>query len=482
MKKELENAKTTLIFKCFLFLFLCQEKMILKVLFYTQKKGVKIKDIMELEILKVGNDGEGIGYYNNKPVFVYYAYKDEIVDVSIKKNKRGAYEGTINKIIKPSKHRVKPVCPFYGKVGTTNLMHINYAEQLRYKKDFLRFHFERNLNYQINIEDPLPSTNEFYYRNKITVPVRLFNGKNKMGLFLRGTNTFFPIKYYIIHQKELDEASNDALILMDEFKINAYDLKTKKGHVKNFSIRVNEKGEIQFTFILQKDVNLDKLVNKLTEINKNIVSVYKTVHTKKGNRDLLSEKLINLYGEKYLKITLNQNIFLTTPDSFFQINTKQAETLFNIIVKYGNFKETDVVLDAFSGVGTIGTYISPYVEEVTAIEIVKKAVEANIESNKINLTTNLIPLVGDVIKTVNKLNKKFNVMIFDPPREGLNKEILNFILKQKPERIIYTSCNPETLGTDIKTLNKLYKVIKVIPVDMFPQTSHTESVTFLILK
>ena len=94
---------------------------------------------MKLEILKVGNDGEGIGYYNNRPVFVYYAYKGEIVDVNITKNKRGAYEGTINKIIKPSLHRVEPKCPFYGKVGTTNLMHISYEEQLRYKKILLSF-------------------------------------------------------------------------------------------------------------------------------------------------------------------------------------------------------------------------------------------------------------------------------------------------------------------------------------------------------
>lgn len=446
------------------------------------KRKVEIKDIMKLEILKVGNDGEGIGYYNNRPVFVYYAYKDEIVDVNITKNKRGAYEGTINKIIKPSIHRVDPICPFYGKVGTTNLMHINYAEQLRYKKDFLRFHFERNLNYKVNIEETIPSSDEFYYRNKITVPVRLFNNQNKMGLFLRGTNTFFPIKYYVIHQKELDVAANDALKLMDKFKINGYDFQTKKGYVKNFSIRANEKGEIQFTFILQKDVNLDNLVNELVKTNQNIISVYKTVHKKKGNRDLLSEKLIKVYGEKHLKITLNHNVFLLTPDSFFQINTKQAETLFNTIVKHGDFKPTDVVLDAFSGVGTIATYISPYVQEVIAIEIVEKAVEANIEANKINLTTNLTPLVGDVIKIVNKLNKKFNVMVFDPPREGLEKEILNFILKQKPTRIIYTSCNPETLAINLKTLSKLYKVTKVIPIDMFPQTSHTESITFLKLK
>lgn len=437
---------------------------------------------MKLEILKVGNDGEGIGYYNNRPVFVYYAYKGEIVDVNITKNKRGAYEGTINKIIKPSLHRVEPKCPFYGKVGTTNLMHISYEEQLRYKKDFVKFHFDKNLKEDILIEDTIKSPNEFEYRNKITVPVRLYKGKNKMGLYLRNTNIFFPIRHYIIHQPELDEAANDALLLMDKLNIEGYDDQKRSGYVKHFSIRVNEKGEIQFTFVLDKDIDLTKLVSELVIANKNIVSIYKIINDSRTNRDLLGGKLIKLYGEKYLKMTLNHNVFLLTPDSFFQINTKQAETLFNAIIKYGNFKADEVVLDAYSGVGTIGTYISPFVKEVVAIEIVSKVVEANIEANKINLRTNLIPLVGDVVEMVSKLNRKFDVMVFDPPREGLKEEVLKFILKQAPKRIIYTSCNPETLGTDLKVLTKKYKIDKVIPLDMFPQTSHTESITFMSRK
>ena len=268
-----------------------------------------------------------------------------------------------------------------------------------------------------------------------------------MGLYLRNTNIFFPIRHYIIHQPELDEAANDALLLMDKLNIEGYDDQKRSGYVKNFSIRVNEKGEIQFTFVLDKDIDLTKLVSELVIANKNIVSIYKTINDSRTNRDLLGGKLIKLYGEKYLKMTLNHNVFLLTPDSFFQINTKQAETLFNTIIKYGNFKADEVVLDAYSGVGTIGTYISPFVKEVVAIEIVSKAVEANIEANKINLRTNLIPLVGDVVEMVSKLNRKFDVMVFDPPREGLKEEVLKFILKQAPKRIIYTSCNPETLGT-----------------------------------
>lgn len=437
---------------------------------------------MEIEIKRVGNDGEGIGYYENKPVFVYYAYKDEIVDISLYKNRRGAYEGKINKIIKPSIHRVKPKCPYYGQVGTSNLMHISYNEQLNYKREFVKYHIERNIKEHVNILETVPAYQEFYYRNKIDVPVRKIKGKNKMGLFIRGTNNFLPIRHYVLHQKELDEAANLALSLMDKYKIDAYNRRHNSGYVSNLSIRSNIDEEVQLTFILSKDVNLDELVKELTNKNKKIVSVYKVITNRRNNRDLFSGKMTKLYGDKYLKMEMANYSFFLTPDSFFQLHTNQALRLFHAIIEHGKLHHNDVVLDAYSGVGTIASFISPFVKEVVAIERVKSAVDANIHGNMYNMITNMRPLVGDVTKVVKGLNMKFDVMVFDPPREGLKEELLNFILKEKPTRIIYASCNPETLGTDLKVLSKKYSIEKILPLDMFPQTSHTESVTFLTLK
>ncbi len=437
---------------------------------------------MEIEIKNVGNDGEGIGYYNKEPVYIYYAYKDEIVDVNIYKNRRGAYEGDIIKIIKPSVHRVKPKCPYYGKVGTSNLMHINYDEQLNYKHDLVSYHIKRNLNTNVNILNTIPANETFYYRNKIDVPVRKVKGKNMMGLFIRGTNKFLPIKEYVLHKKELDKAANLALGLMDKYKIDAYDRRTRRGFISNLSIRSNLEEEIQLTFIMVKDYNIEPLVSELVSKNNKIVSVYKVVNKSVNNRDLYKGKMEKVYGTKYLRMKLDDKTFFLTPDSFFQLHTNQALKLFNTIIEHGKLGFNDVVLDAYSGVGSIASFISPHVKEVVAVETIKRAVQANIHGNMFNMLTNITPLVGDVSKVVKDLNISFDVMVFDPPREGLKGELLNFILNSKPKRIIYASCNPETLGKDLKVLSKRYLIEKIIPLDMFPQTSHTESVTFLNLK
>lgn len=441
---------------------------------------------MEIKITRVGNDGEGIGTYNKKSIFVYYAYKDEIVDVDVKVNRRGAYEGTINEIIKSSPFRVVPPCPYYGRVGTSNLMHIDYLEQLKYKRELVIYHINqklKNLGRKIHVDLTVPSDDIFNYRNKIDIPVKNVNKKNEMGLYERGTNIFIPITSYVLHRSELDELAQKVLELMDKYKIDAYNNSTKRGYITHLSIRSNEKKEMQLTFILNRDVNLANIVNDLVKENNNVLSIYKTVsNTTSTNRDLLAGDLVKLYGAEYLKMTLANKTFLLAPNAFFQLNTNQALKLFELIVKKANLNKNDIVLDAYSGVGTIATFISPHVKEVVAIERVKAAINALNESNKINKINNIRTITGDVIKAVDKIKTKFSAMIFDPPREGLRPQVLDFILKQKPNKVIYVSCNPETLALDLKTLTQSYNINSVTPVDMFPQISHTESISILTLK
>lgn len=441
---------------------------------------------MEIKITRVGNDGEGIGTYNKKSVFVYYAYKDEIVDIDLTVNRRGAYEGTINEIIKSSPHRVEPPCPYYGRVGTSNLMHISYFEQLRYKRELVIYHINRrlkNVGRNIKIDLTVPSEDVLNYRNKIDIPVKKVDQKNEMGLYERGTNIFIPIESYILHKEVLDNLAQDVLKLMDKHKIDAFNNSTKRGYITHLSIRSNEKDELQLTFILNRDVDLSNIVNDLVKDNKDVLSIYKTVSsTTSTNRDLLSGELIHLYGDKYLKMTLANKVFLLAPNAFFQLNTKQAEKLFELIVKKANFKKTDVVLDAYSGVGTIASFISPHVKEVVAVERVKAAINALKDSNEINNITNIKAITGDVIKVVDSIKTKFSAMVFDPPREGLRPKVLNFILKQKPKKVIYVSCNPETLANDLRVLAKSYHIKSITPLDMFPHISHTESISILLLK
>lgn len=441
---------------------------------------------MKLLISRVANDGEGIGYYQSKPVFVYYAYKDEIVDIDLSINKRGAYEGKLNEIIKQSPHRVTPNCPYYGQCGGCNLMHINYFESLKYKKSVVRFLVNTNLrkiSKNITINNTLPSPKQFNYRNHINVPVRYINNKNMIGLFYRGTNNFLPVEVCLVEEQSLSTIAKDILLLMDQLNIKGYNPKTNQGSIANLSIRSNLENEIQLTFVLKKKTNLTKLIKQLTLKHKNVVSIYENYcPTFKTNRDYLDGKLTHLYGKEELIMRLDNFQFIITPFAFFQLNTLQAINLYNMIIEKADLKPTDLVLDAYSGVGTIATFISPHVKKVVAIESVKDAVKAIEKSNQLNNIKNIKAITGDVLKVTDYLKQQFDVMIFDPPRTGLGKTIVNYIIKNAPKKVIYVSCNPETLVKDLNLLSEKYNILSIDPIDMFPQTSQIETLTILTLK
>lgn len=441
---------------------------------------------MKFNVTRVGNDGEGIAYYKNKPVYIYYAYLNEVVDADLITNSRGALEGKLNAVIKPSKHRVGAECPYYGICGGCNLMHISYEESLVQKRNVINFLLSSKLKQETKntkLNQTHGSEDVFNYRNKINVPVKMINGKNSIGLFYRGTIKFLPIDSCIVEQESINELAKQVLYLMDKLKINAYDPKNDSGHIASLSIRTNLDGQLQLMINLKNQINLTKMSKELVKLNSNLVSVYGNfVPTYKTNRDILDGKLTHLTGETHLTMKLNDYKFLLTPHAFFQLNTKQAIKLYELVVKLGDFKKDDVVLDAYSGVGTIASFISPHVKEVVAIESIKAAVNDMDSSLKLNNIPNVKTITGDVIKVTNYLKKKFDVMVFDPPRIGLGETMVKYILKNKPKKVVYVSCNPKTLADDLKGLAKLYDIVSIDPFDMFPQTSQIESVTVLKLR
>lgn len=441
---------------------------------------------MKVDVKRVGHDAEGIAYINRKPVFIYYAYKGETVNINLRTNKRGAYEGDLTDVITKSPHRITAPCPYYGICGGCNLMHVNYKESLNYKKETFKFLVNTELKHitnQIIINDTIGSNNTVGYRNKIDIPLQFGNNTNKMGLFHRGSIKFLEIDECLVQENNLNLLAKDILKLMNKYKINAYNNRTKKGYVTHLSIRTNLEGEIQLAFILKRKVNLRSLINELVKRNPKLVSVYESfVPTLKSNRDLFEGEMTLLYGDINLVMKLEDNSFLLTPNSFFQLNTKQALKLYKTIIDKADLKSTDIVLDAYSGVGTIATFLSPHVKSVVAIEYVKDAVRAMERSLEMNQIKNVRTITGDVIKASSRLRYKFDVMVFDPPRIGLGDTMVKYILKNKPREVVYVSCNPVTLFRDLQSLTKLYEIDSITPLDMFPQTSQVESITILKLK
>lgn len=441
---------------------------------------------MEFKVTRVGSDGEGIAYHNNKPVYIYYAYKNEVVEADLFTNVRGAQEAKLTKVIKPSKHRIEVNWPYYMKSGSVNLMHINYHEQLKYKRDVVNFLVAttiKNETKNTKIGLTIPSDKTINYRNKSDIPLIKVGKTTKMANFFRGSNLVFPINELITEEKAIENITKVIINLMDKYKISPYDAKNKRGHIASITTRVNQKGQVQVTFVARNKSNIMPLVNELMKTHKNVVGVYENyIENFRTVSDIYNGDLRLLKGEEYLEMGINKFKFHLTPHSFFQLNTNQAEKLYQMLTLIGDFNKDDIVLDAYSGVGTIATHVSPLVKKVVAIESIKAAVQDMDYSLKVNNITNVKTITGDFVKLATYIKDKFTKMIFNPPRTGLGPVVCKYILKIAPKNVIYVSCNPKTMVTDLKLLSKKYNIESITPFDIFPQTSQIENIVLLTLK
>ncbi len=440
---------------------------------------------VQLKIERLGNFGEGIAYLNERPVFVNYALIDEVVEVDLEKNSRGNLEGKNLKIIKKSPLRVKPPCQYYYKCGGCNLQHMPYFETIKYKRNVINFLYNVNLRKETKetkLNHTILSPLEYRYRNRAILPVTTYDGKIAFGLYYQDSNRFLPVDTCLVQTLSIDLILNEIINLMTKYQIEPYNNKTKKGTIRFIQVRSNYQGEVQITFISYKDIDLTELVNDLVSNHPKVHSVFLSINNNLKSREFITSNIKNLYGETFLENQIGHYKYLIGPDSFFQLNPRQAENMYEEIIRLGQFTKNDVVLDAYAGVSSIGIYISKFVDKVYSIEIVPNAVLAAKEAIKLNNIKNISVYEGDTLEVTEKLKIKANVMIFNPPRTGLGEKLCNFILKESPERIIYVSCNPLTLVDDLKILSTKYHIVETTPVDMFPQTNHVESVTLLKIK
>ncbi len=440
---------------------------------------------LQLKIERLGNNGEGIAYLNNKPVYINYALIDEIVEVDIVKNSRGHLEGKNLNVIVPSPIRVEPPCPYYYKCGGCNLQHMPYFETIKYKRNVINFLYKVNLRKETRktkLNYTIRSEEEYRYRNRVILPVTTYDDKITFGLYYQDSNRFLPIDTCLIHKENTDKILTEIITLMEKYNILPFNKKTKEGFIRFIQVRTNYKEELQIMFISYKDVNLDLLIKELIKNNPKIHSIFLTINDNLRSRNFITYNVKKLYGLDYLEDKIGEVKYLIGIDSFFQLNSLQAKKMYEEILRLGNFTKEDVVLDGYAGVASIGIYISKLVNKVYSIELSDDAVKAGKEAIKLNNINNVFIYEGDTLKVVKKLKIKPNVMIFNPPRTGLGENLCKFILEEKAFRIIYVSCNPQTLVSDLKILSSKYKIIETTPIDMFPQTNHVESVTLLTLK
>lgn len=442
-----------------------------------------------VEIVDNGFEGEGIAKINNFTIFIPEAIKGEKIKILIVKVLSSHAFGKIIEIIEKSEYRQEVDCSTYKRCGGCNIRHIKYEDTLKMKQNSVQSLVNKTLKNKIKVKSTIGMENPYHYRNKAQYPLGI-NKKNEpvVGIFAQRSHEIIPIQKCLIQNPISDEISKFIVEFITHNKISIYNEKTGKGLFRHIVIKIGIKtNEIMCVLVINgnKIPKENELITKLMSKFSSIKAIIKNVNTKNTNV-ILGKENINLYGNGYIKDILGEYTFKISPLSFYQVNPVQAERLYNIGVEAAKITRNDVVFDLYCGIGTISLFMAKYAKKVYGVEIVEQAVSDAKENAKINNIDNVEFIAGDTESVLDDLinNKNIvpNVIMVDPPRKGLDSNSIQNILKIKPNRFIYISCNPATLVRDLIKFEDAYEIKEIQIVDMFPWTSHVECVAVLQLK
>lgn len=442
-----------------------------------------------VDIIDNGYEGEGIAKINDFTIFIPGAIKGEKVKVIIVKVLSSHAFGKIVEIINTSNSRKEVDCTTYKRCGGCNLRHINYADTLNIKREIVQNLVNKTLKNEVKVKETIVMDKPFNYRNKAQYPV----GKDKenkpvMGVFANRTHEIIPINKCYIQNEQTEEIAKYAFELWNKNNLSIYDEKTRKGLLRHIVTKIGIKtNEIMLILVINGDKFKDEegFVRNIINRYPNVKTIVKNINTKNTNV-ILGDKNVKLYGDGYIKDRLGEYTFKISPLSFYQVNPIQAEKLYNIGVQAVKINKNDVVFDLYCGIGTISIFMAKYAKEVYGIEIVDEAVKMAEENASLNKVENTKFISGDVEIVLDELiNIKHiipDVIMIDPPRKGLDNKSIENIMKIRPNRFVYISCNPATLVRDLAKFENMYDVQEIQPVDMFPWTAHVECVVAMFLK
>ncbi|WP_281830033.1 MULTISPECIES: 23S rRNA (uracil(1939)-C(5))-methyltransferase RlmD [Lactobacillus] len=440
--------------------------------------------IVELEITDLSYEAMGVAHYEGLTVFVNNALPGETVKAKILKVKKRFAFAKIEKILKESPDRINVKLNQWVQTGLASLAHIKYDKQLEFKRNQVVNLLKKAHLDGVKVNETLPSPEQTGYRNKAQVPVREVNGQLEIGFFRRHSHDLVPLTNFFTTDPEIDRVLVATRDILRKYEVPAYDEIHHKGEVRYLDVRRSKaNGKLMVILVcLHKDFpQLPKVAAEISQIPE-ISSVILNYNPKKTNVILGRNDYVVL-GEDHLIDKIGDVEFWISPKSFFQINSLQTPRLYDLAIKKADLKANDVVVDAYSGIGTIGLSVAKHVKAVRGMETIREAVEDANANAKLNGIENAQYVTGkaeDVMPRWASEGLKTDVIFVDPPRKGLTPEFINAAAATKPKRIVYISCNPATQIRDLQLLQeKGYHFDEISPVDMFPQTPHVESVTVL---
>ena len=454
-----------------------------------------------IAVIDAGAKGKTIGKApDGRVIFISNAVPGDVVDIQTTKKRKAYFEGVATKFHTLSDKRLEPVCEHFGTCGGCKWQHMGYQHQLYYKQKEV----ENNLRRIGHLEIPeiLPiigSDQKYFYRNKMEFSFSdsrwltqeeinsksEITDKNAIGFHIPGMwDKILDIKKCHLQSDPSNEIRLEIKKYAQSNELSFFNPRNQKGLLRTLMIRTSSTKEIMVLIQFYDDDEnkrnglLNHLKNKFPQINSLLYVI-----NRKGNDTIYDQEVYCHYGKEYIYEQMEGLKFKITAKSFYQTNSQQAYELYKVVRKFAGLNKTELVYDLYTGIGTIAQFIAADVKKVVGIEAIPEAIlaaEANAQENNIN---NATFFSGDMKNIFNDEFVSFNgrpdIIITDPPRDGMHKDVVAQILEIAPEKIVYVSCNSATQARDLELMNEAYQIKKIQPVDMFPQTHHVENVVLL---
>ena len=457
----------------------------------------------KVEITDVANEGKAIAKVNEMVVFTQYVVPGDIVDIQVTRKKNSYMEGRVTQIHSYSSKRSEPFCSHYGVCGGCKWQILPYEEQIRHKQRQVFNNLTRIGKVELpEISPILGSEDTIFYRNKLEFTFSnkkwltyeqvssgaTFENMNALGFHIPGMfDKVLDIEKCYLQNELCNEVRDAIKAYAYEKGLPFFDLRNHEGFLRTLVFRTSSIGEVMLILVfyhenreMRKDL-LNHLRNKFPQITSLLYVI-----NGKCNDTITDQEVHLFWGKDHIFEEMEGLRFKIGPKSFYQTNSKQAYELYKIARDYAQLTGNELVYDLYTGTGTIACFVAGKAKKVIGIEYVPEAIEDAKINAKNNQIENTLFYAGDM---KNILTQEFvlehgrpDVIITDPPRDGMHPDVIETILSAEPKRIVYVSCNPATQARDLNLLDVKYKVTAVQPVDMFPHTHHVENVVALELK